>query len=236
MGHLVHTLTNRRYQEKTIAYVESHDQAIVGDKTTLMWLMNEMIYTDMSLLKDSAVADRAVALHKMIRLLTFCLGGEGYLNFMGNEFGHPEWVDFPRDGNGWSYNWCRRQWSLADSEHLRYKGLMEFDKAMQSLEKRYGILGAEDQYIFETHENDKIIVFEKGGNLFIFNFHPNHSFVDRVVPTRLDCDLQMVLDSDELLFGGHGFIDHDHVIHPVNGSVRVYIPCRTVLVYSPVTK
>ena len=232
MGHLVHTLTNRRYLEKTIAYVESHDQAIVGDKTIMMWLLNDKIYTDMSALISSDAADRAVALHKLIRLLTFALGGEGYLNFMGNEFGHPEWVDFPRKGNNWSYHWCRRQWSLADSDHLRYKSLLSFDKAMQHLDSLYDVLLATDQYVFESHEEDKIIVFEKGGLLFVFNFHPSKSFPDRTVRTRFDRALHLVLDSDLKEFAGFGRIDHHH-LRPINGQVQLYIPSRTALVYCP---
>ena len=123
-------LSNRRYKEKTIAYAESHDQALVGDKTIAFWLMDKEMYFQMRVDDPNLVIDRGIALHKMIRLFTISLGGEGYLNFIGNEFGHPEWVDFPREGNNWSYQYARRQWSLVDREDLKYKWLAEWDKAM----------------------------------------------------------------------------------------------------------
>ena len=134
MGHIAFNLTNRRFKEKCVAYAESHDQAIVGDKTHSMWLFDREIYHNMSKHSQSMVVDRGVALHKMIRLVTIGLGGEAYLNFMGNEFGHPEWIDFPREGNGFSYHYCRRQWHLGDDEALRFSCLKKFDKAFNELE------------------------------------------------------------------------------------------------------
>jgi len=143
MGDLVYTLTNRRYREKNIAYCESHDQALVGDKTISFWLMDKEMYTGMTVLKElSPVVDRGIALHKMIRLITLVLGGEGYLNFMGNEFGHPEWIDFPREGNKWSYHHCRRRFDLATQGLLRYHHLLNFDQKMQILEKKYNWLAS----------------------------------------------------------------------------------------------
>ena len=129
MSEIYHTLLNRRAHEKHIGYAESHDQALVGDKTIAFWLMDKEMYWNMSLSTPSLVTDRGIALHKMIRLITFSLGGEGYLNFMGNEFGHPEWIDFPRPENNYSHHYARRQWSLVDQEILRYKGLNNFDRA-----------------------------------------------------------------------------------------------------------
>src|SRR5205814_10610086 len=134
---LYHTLLNRRWSEKHIGYAESHDQAMVGDKTIAFWLMDKEMYWHMNKASRNLIIDRGIALHKMIRLITFSLGGEGWLNFMGNEFGHPEWVDFPREGNNFSYKYARRQWSLADNEILRYKSLNEFDRAMNHLDEAY---------------------------------------------------------------------------------------------------
>lgn len=72
MSDIVHTLTNRRWQEKTIAYCESHDQALVGDKTIAFWLMDKEMYDFMSDLSPrTAIIDRGLALHKMIRLVYF---------------------------------------------------------------------------------------------------------------------------------------------------------------------
>src|SRR3984957_13156053 len=140
LGELFQTLLNRRHGEKHIGYAESHDQALVGDKTLAFRLMDKDMYWNMAKSQPSVVVDRGIALHKMIRLFTFSLGGEGYLNFMGNEFGHPEWIDFPREGNNWSFHHARRQWSLAGKPELRYGGLLNFDKAMLSLDKKYKLL------------------------------------------------------------------------------------------------
>lgn len=143
MGQLVHTLENRRWKEKCIAYAESHDQALVGDKTLAFWLMDKEMYWEMSLLKPlTPIIDRGLALHKMIRLITHSLGGEGWLNFIGNEFGHPEWLDFPREGNNQSYHYCRRQWNLVDDNSLRYKFLNNWDRAMNELEEKFHWLSA----------------------------------------------------------------------------------------------
>ncbi|KAK1899701.1 14-alpha-glucan-branching enzyme [Dissostichus eleginoides] len=202
IGNIVHTLTNRRYGEKCIAYAESHDQALVGDKTLAFWLMDKEMYTNMSSLTPmTPVIDRGIQLHKMIRLLTHGLGGEGYLNFIGkevlrdisvilsglnssyvqetgNEFGHPEWLDFPREGNDQSYHYARRQFNLLDMGNLRYHQLFVFDRDMNLTEDKYGWLAAPPAFVSAKHEEDKVIVFERGRVLFIFNFNPSQSFQD----------------------------------------------------------
>lgn len=139
MGHIAHNLTNRRWKEKVIGYSESHDQAIVGDKTMSMQLFEGEIYTNMSRISQETITiSRGMALHKMIRLISMSLGGEGYLNFMGNEFGHPEWIDFPREGNGNSYHHCRRQWNLMYDQNLRYPQLAAWDEHMNQTETTFG--------------------------------------------------------------------------------------------------
>ncbi|KAF4799281.1 1,4-alpha-glucan-branching enzyme [Turdus rufiventris] len=197
MGNIVHTLTNRRYEEKYIAYAESHDQALVGDKTLAFHLMDAEMYTNMSVLMPlTPVIDRGIQLHKMIRLITHALGGESYLNFMaelshavhlfnsvqitkkGNEFGHPEWLDFPRIGNNESYHYARRQFNLTEDDLLRYKFLNAFDRDMNKLEERFGWLASPQAYVSEKHESNKVIAFERAGLIFIFNFHPYQSYVD----------------------------------------------------------
>lgn len=180
IGNMIHTLTNRRWKEKTVAYAESHDQALVGDKTLAFWLMDKEMYTHMSTLSDqSMIIDRGIALHKMIRLITNGLGGEAYLNFMGNEFGHPEWLDFPRYGNGESYHYCRRQWSLVDDDLLKYKFLNNWDRAMNFAEEKYGWLSGNDSgFVSWKHEDDKVVAFDRCGLVFVFNFHHFKSFTD----------------------------------------------------------
>lgn len=241
VGNLVHTLTNRRWMEKTIAYAESHDQALVGDKTVAFWLMDKEMYTHMSVLSDSSpVIDRGIALHKMIRLITHALGGEGYLNFIGNEFGHPEWLDFPRVGNNESYHYARRQWNLVDDELLKYRYLNDFDAAMNHLEEQYGWLQKDTGYVSTKHEGDKVISFDRAGLVFVFNFNPTQSFTDYRVGVPAAGKYRLVLDSDDHKFGGHGRLDHNtnyfSFEEPFGGrpySTMVYAPCRTSFVLAP---
>jgi len=237
MGHIVHILTNRRYLESTIGYCESHDQALVGDKTLAFWLMDKEMYTNMSDLTPlTPIIDRGIALHKMIRMISHALGGEGYLNFEGNEFGHPEWLDFPRAGNNSSFQYARRQWNVLDDQLLRYKYLNEWDRAMQLTEEKYGWLHSPQAYVSRKNEGDKVIVFERANVLFIFNFHPTQSFTDYRVGVNQSGKYKIVLDSDDKKFLGHGRIDHNTEFFTTPGDwdgrpnwLQVYIPNRTCL-------
>lgn len=238
MGNLSFTLTNRRHGERTIAYAESHDQALVGDKSLMMWLCDKDMYTNMSVLTElTPVIERGMGLHKMIRLITHGLGGEGYLNFEGNEFGHPEWLDFPRAGNNNSFWYARRQLNLTEDRLLRYKLLNEFDRKMQLTEEKYGWLHSPQAYISLKHEADKIIVFERAGLLWIFNFHPSKSFKDYRVGIEQAGTYRIVLDTDDGEFGGFNrnakdtrFFTNDLEWNGRKSSVQVYIPSRTALV------
>ncbi|KAJ3045072.1 alpha-1,4-glucan branching enzyme [Rhizophlyctis rosea] len=208
MGNITHTLTNRRWKEPAIAYAESHDQALVGDKTIAFWLMDKEMYTNMSDLTElTPVVDRGMALHKLIRLITFGLGGEGWLNFMGNEFGHPEWLDFPRAGNNSSFHYARRQYNLIDDHLLRYKYLNNFDKGMNRIDENFQFLSSSHQYVSLKHEGDKVVVFERGELLWIFNFHHSQSFVDYRIGTLWPGKYKIELNSDAPEFGGHNRID-----------------------------
>ncbi|CAK9035203.1 unnamed protein product [Durusdinium trenchii] len=241
MGHLVHTLTNRRYMEKVIAYAESHDQAIVGDKTLAFWLMDAEMYTGMSCFTSpfpSMCVDRGLALHKMIRLIVLSLGGEGYLNFMGNEFGHPEWIDFPRPENGWSHHHCRRRWDLPEDDLLRYKFFQNFEELMQACENRFQFVNATHQYVSKKDENDKVIIFERGDLVFAFNFHPCNSYEGYQIGTHCEESMRCILDTDEGRFGGHMRLDYGHgnPFSSMGGidrrphSVKLYMPARTAQV------
>ncbi|XP_071954680.1 1,4-alpha-glucan-branching enzyme-like [Antedon mediterranea] len=238
VGNIVWTLINRRHGEKSIAYAESHDQALVGDKTLAFWLMDKEMYTNMSKMSElTHVIDRGMALHKIVRLLTHALGGEGWLNFIGNEFGHPEWLDFPRPGNGNSFHYARRQWNVVDDSNLRYGYLNEFDAAMNKLEEQFHWLNSPQAYISCKHEDDKIIGFERANLLFIFNFHPNKSFADYRIGVHKPGKYKIVLDSDSAAFGGHGLINHstdfftqDFKWHDCPHSIQVYVPCRVALI------
>ncbi|KAM0246397.1 hypothetical protein ACHAP5_004710 [Fusarium lateritium] len=238
IGNICHTLTNRRHGEKTIAYAESHDQALVGDKTLMMHLCDAEMYTNMSTLSPlTAVVDRGMALHKMIRLVTHALGGEGYLNFEGNEFGHPEWLDFPREGNNNSFWYARRQLNLTDDPLLRYKFLDHFDRLMNQAEAKFGWLHASQAYISLKHEGDKVIVFERAGLVFVFNFHPTNSFSDYRIGVDVAGTYRVVLNTDSKDVGGHSRIDENtrFFTTPMEWNGRqnwthIYIPCRTALV------
>jgi len=238
MANITHTLTNRRHGEKTIAYCESHDQALVGDKSIMMHLCDAQMYTNMSTLSElTPVIERGMSLHKMIRLLTHGLGGEGYLNFEGNEFGHPEWLDFPRQGNQNSFWYARRQFNLTDDKLLRYQFLNEFDAKMQHVEQKYGWLHSEQAYISLKNESDKVIVFERAGLLWIFNFHPTKSFPDYRVGVEQEGTYRVVLNTDGKDYGGFERIDSGTRFFTTpfgwNGRknfTQVYIPTRTAIV------
>ena len=241
MGEIFHTLMNRRYGEKHVGYAESHDQALVGDKTLAFRLMDQEMYWNMSLGSESLVVDRGIALHKMIRLITFSLAGEAYLNFMGNEFGHPEWVDFPREGNGYTYNYARRQWSLADSPFLRYQGLERFDAAMQQLDERYRLLP--DPLIEELFRDEerKLLVYRRGPLVFAFNFHPSESYADLRIPVPDPVDYELILNTDDAEFAGPArtLPDGGYPLQPVpiygrEQSLQIYLPSRSAQVLAPV--
>jgi len=236
IGEIYGMLRNRRTGEKHIAYVESHDQSIVGDKTLATQLMDTELYTNMSILTTSLVVARGIALHKLIRLLTFSLGGEGYLNFMGNEFGHPEWIDFPRAGNNNSYWYARRQWQLLDDETLRYKHLNAFDRAMQHLDIIHPLLADESIHLLFIHEDAKQIVYERSGLVFAFNFHPTASVTDWRIPVPQQADYRLILNTDDTAYGGHGVVEGVHYPWqdvPMEGhtqSIQIYVPARSALV------
>lgn len=195
-------LTTRRPGEKNIGYSESHDQALVGDKTIMMWLADEEIYWKMDLNSQSLKIDRAIALHKLIRLITFSLAGEGYLNFMGNEFGHPEWLDFPRQENHDDFQHARRQWSLADNKDLRFQYLLAFDQAMINLERNYKFLESPEpvQQLW-IKNSDKLLAYQKGQLLFVFNFHPSY---EQELQLQFPEKPELIFDSDDQKFGGFG--------------------------------
>ncbi|MCH5220167.1 MAG: alpha amylase C-terminal domain-containing protein [Muribaculaceae bacterium] len=231
-------LTNRRADEKTISYVESHDQALVGDKTVIFRLIDDHMYWHMSRDDNDDVVNRGIALHKMIRLVTLATINGGYLNFMGNEFGHPEWIDFPREGNGWSHKYARRQWSLVDNPDLKYQYLNAFDNAMiEVVSHQYDFQALPIRKLWEK-DDDQILAFMRGDLVFVFNFNPTHSFTDYgiLIPAgRYD----VVLSSDDLRFGGFGNVYHsvphltmpDRLYAPAGVEwLKLYIPSRTAII------
>ena len=228
-------LTNRRYDEKTIAYAESHDQALVGDQTLAFRLMGVEMYGYMSKSLDNFLIDRGIALHKMIRLVTAAAGGDGYLNFMGNEFGHPEWIDFPRAGNNWSYQYARRQWTLADEGHLKYHYMLDFDRDMMELLNHYRVL--EDRYAREIHidNQNKVMIFMRQGLLFVFNFHPEKSLFDYTFHLPVAGSYTLVLNSDDTKYGGFSRqeADTEHFTFDDN-KLSLYLTSRTAMVLAPV--
>ncbi|MBQ3052536.1 MAG: alpha amylase C-terminal domain-containing protein [Clostridia bacterium] len=240
MGQLWWELNQRRVKEKTVGYCESHDQALVGDKTIMFRLCDANMYTGMNKNSGDIVIDRGIALHKMIRLLTSSLAGEGYLNFMGNEFGHPEWIDFPREGNGWSYHYCRRQWNLVDNKDLRYCQLNSFDACMIDFLKKGNILSKKAKSLW-LHEEDKIIAYSKGSYIFVFNFNPNKSFEGYFIPTHTDGSYRVALTTDDVRFGGFGRVDDKyryttHQNESGTDGIKLYLPSRTAIVLKKLPK
>jgi 1,4-alpha-glucan branching enzyme len=237
LGHIWHELTNRRADEKTISYAESHDQALVGDKSIIFRLIAEDMYDHMRIGDETIRVDRGMALHKMIRLITLATAGAGYLNFMGNEFGHPEWIDFPREGNNWSCKYARRQWHLVDDPNLKYQFLARFDHDMIALLKKFKLLDAPGPNLLYEHSDHKIIIFERAGLVFAFNFHPHQSYSDYRLETPAGT-YRMILDSDAPEYGGHNRLvagqEHktsfDIVADRQFHLLSLYLPSRTVLV------
>jgi 1,4-alpha-glucan branching enzyme len=239
MGKLMHELTQHRPEEKIISYCESHDQALVGDKTLIFRMIDAEMYAGMEKSFHSITTDRGIALHKMIRLITFAASGGGYLNFMGNEFGHPEWIDFPREGNNWSFKYARRQWQLPENKDLKYNFLAKFDRKMVKLHHDFRIL--DDLSVNRIYENnsDKVIAFMRGELLFVFNFNPAVSFTDYGIPVK--GKFRIILDSDDPLFGGFNRIDRNTVYLSIKKGERntinaplylyLYLPSRTALVF-----
>jgi 1,4-alpha-glucan branching enzyme len=233
LDELWHTLTNRRHGEATIAYAESHDQALVGDKTLAFWLMDKEMYWHMAKDDPHPVIERGIALHKMIRLATLAFGGEGWLNFMGNEFGHPEWLDFPREGNGWSFHYCRRQWSLLDNPELKYQWLAGFDRALIGLARDANLLATPAARSIYHDHGPKILVADRGGLLIVLNFSVSDSIFGYPVRAPGSGTYQLVLDTDDAAFGGHGRID-PKVRYPVDteGIMKIYSPARSAQVFA----
>ena len=234
VGKMWWELTNRRPGEKYIGYAESHDQALVGDKTIMFRLCGADMYTSMAKTTPSLVIDRGMALHKMIRLITMSLGGEGYLNFMGNEFGHPEWIDFPRAGNNWSYFYCRRQWSLCDNEDLKYHYLNNFDREMITMAKKYKILSYKSQPLSFDDPN-QLLSYKRGKLVFAFNFSPNRAEENFSVRVPESGRYKVVLTTDEERFGGFDRISKTYIYHakPTGdgwAEFQIFLPARSGVV------
>lgn len=237
MNEFFFTMTNHLPTTKTVAYAESHDQALVGDKTIAFRLMDKEMYTFMSIDTPSITVDRGIALHKMIRLFTITLGGEAWLNFMGNEFGHPEWIDFPRLENGWSYKYARRQWSLNDNSDLKYHFMGDFDKAMIDFMKKTEVTGSSPAWLLKADEENKTIVYERGNLIFVFNWGTK-SIPDYEIPVRQTGDHRIVFTTDEKQFGGFGNISTKAKFSTVKRKdgifMKIYNVSRTASVYESI--
>ncbi|MFN8254526.1 MAG: alpha-amylase family glycosyl hydrolase [Bacteroidales bacterium] len=238
MSHIFHELKSHRHDEKTISYAESHDQALVGDKTIFFRLVDKEIYTNMSKFTPSLVIDRGIALHKMIRLITMATAGAGYLNFMGNEFGHPEWIDFPREGNNWSYKYAKRQWHLAEDNNLKFQFLNLFDKAAIQFINNPLIFAEPFPQAVYVDDNKQILIFKRAKFLFLFNFHPSASYPEYSFPAE-KARYQVVLSSDDEEFGGYNRVDKNYIYYTTlklnnekkeSEMLTIYLPSRMAMV------
>jgi 1,4-alpha-glucan branching enzyme len=237
MGHLWFELINRRKDEKSISYVESHDQALVGDQALIFRLIGEDMYNHMRIDDDNLKVARGVALHKMIRLITLATAGHGYLNFMGNEFGHPDWIDFPREGNNWSFEHARRQWHLEGDANLKYHLLARFDRDMITLAKANHLFNESIPQLLYLDSEKKIIIFRRANLIFAFNFNPDQSFSNfrfGAPPGKY----QMILNSDATEYGGYDrlapFQTHFTTMTNYGGqsqhTLSLYLPARSTFV------
>ncbi len=233
-GEMWWELTNKRAEERTVSYAECHDQALVGDKTIIFRLMDKEMYWAMDVGSRNLAVDRGMALHKMIRLVTAATAGDGYLNFMGNEYGQPEWIDFPREGNGWSYSHARRQWSLSDRPDLRYHFLRDFDEAMVKFLRGRRIL-SELPELLRADEPKNILIFKRKNCIFAFNFNPAGSFADYGLEAPEGTYI-LVLSSDEGRFGGFDRVGPGEAHAVEGGELRLYLPSRTALVFEMKSK
>lgn len=232
VGEMWWQLTNKRADEKTISYSECHDQALVGDKTIIFRLIDKEMYSGMSKDSKNAIVDRGIALDKMIKLVTIATAGDGYLNFMGNEFGHPEWIDFPREGNGWSYKYARRQWSLSEPDYLRYKYLDNFDKAMIHYVRKTSLLDEEPELMVRD-EQKNVLIFKRKKTIFAFNFNPVNSFTDYGFEAP-EGEYEVVMDTDDEEFDGFSRIERGEK-HITSGSLLyLYLPCRCAIILEKV--
>jgi 1,4-alpha-glucan branching enzyme len=236
VGDIFHSLTSKRIDEKVVSYAESHDQALVGDKTIIFRLIDKEMYYSMRKDQPNMIVDRGIALHKMIRLATATTAGGAYLNFMGNEFGHPEWIDFPRSGNDWSYKHCRRLWSISEDPQLKYHWLYDFDKDMISFLREHKLLTIPSVDLVLENKPDKVLAYHRGLFLVVCNFNPVQSFTDYGIPLGAG-KYKIVLNSDSGRYGGYDRIEEDFPYYtlPTGGItsqhyLRLYLPARTALV------
>ena len=236
VGDIFYQLTSKRLDEKVVSYAESHDQALVGDKTIIFRLIDKEMYFSMRKDQPNLIVDRGIALHKMIRLATAGAAGGAYLNFMGNEFGHPEWIDFPREGNGWSYNHCRRIWSISEDPELKYHWLYDFDREMIHFINEHKLLTIPSVDFVLGNKPDHVLAFHRGLFLFVFNFNPTQSFTDYGIPLGRG-KYKIILNTDSGRFGGHDLVDENLSYYTMPSSgitsqhyLKLYLPARTAFV------
>jgi 1,4-alpha-glucan branching enzyme len=236
VGDIFYQLTSKRMDEKVVSYAESHDQALVGDKTIIFRLIDKEMYFSMGKNQPNPIVDRGIALHKMIRLATASTAGGAYLNFMGNEFGHPEWIDFPREGNGWSYKHCRRIWSISENPELKFHWLYDFDREMIRFVSEHKLLSIPEVNLVFENKPDKVFAYHRGLFLFVFNFNPTQSFADYGIPLGPG-KYKIVMNTDANRFGGNDLVNEniEYYTLPVDGInsqhlLKLYLPARTALV------
>jgi 1,4-alpha-glucan branching enzyme len=240
VGEIFYNLTSKRLDEKVVSYAESHDQALVGDKTLIFRLIDKEMYYSMRKDQPNMIVDRGIALHKMIRLITATTAGGAYLNFMGNEFGHPEWIDFPRAGNGWSYKYCRRIWSIAEDPELKYHWLNDFDRDMIRLIRDHKLLTIPPVDLVLENHRDKVLAYHRGLFLFVFNFNPVQSFTGYGIPLGPG-KYEIVLNTDSGIYGGNDLVDENIPYYTLpSGNIssqhylKLYLPARTALVFKKI--
>jgi 1,4-alpha-glucan branching enzyme len=195
------------------------------------------MYFSMRKDQPNLTVERGIALHKMIRLVTASCAGGSYLNFMGNEFGHPEWIDFPREGNGWSYQHARRIWSISDNPELRFQWLKFFDRDMIQLIREKQLLNIPEIWKIWENKGDQVLVFSRGNLLFAFNFSAYTSYTDYGIAYE-PSKFRVILNTDSGIYGGQDRVDSRMTYYTIpSGGInsqhflRLYLPARTALVF-----
>lgn len=236
MSKIVTTLMgNRQYTNKMLLYAENHSQSISGGRS-----FAEILFGG----KEDRPAEstdsllRGCSLHKLIRLITFSIGGCAYLNFMGNEFGHPKGVEFPTASNNNSFELANRRWELLNNDGIHH-ALFLFDKDMMKLEQNERVLSRGLPNVHHVKDDTMVISYTRGPVLFIFNFHPTNSYEKYIVGVEEAGEYQVIMNTDEKNYGGQGMINGDQYVQKtirkrcdgLQNCLQVPLPSRTAQVY-----
>ncbi|KAH7682202.1 1,4-alpha-glucan branching enzyme protein [Dioscorea alata] len=155
MSKIVNVLVNSQSSNRRmLVYCENHNQSISGGRSFAEILFGN---NNQNFIGLEDFEFRGSSLHKMIRLISFSIGGSAYLNFMGNEFGHPNRVEFPMESNNYSFAFANRKWDLLKDKGL-HMGLFNFDKEMMKLDEKEQILSRNPSTVHHVDDSKMVIL------------------------------------------------------------------------------